>query len=89
MSNFTWGVGASGAAGGGEDNPMDNKDIITQEMQEKLERLKLKNKELKTENNELKTERDAAQLQLEQTEQLLGNVQAPTIFNQLQVYIHF
>jgi hypothetical protein len=49
-----------------------------QDLEDRLNRVMLDNRQLR---NEL----DAANLRSDQTEQLLGDITAPTIFNQIQV----
>ena len=49
-----------------------------QELEDRLNRVTL-------DNRQLRTELEAANLRRDQTEQLLGDVTAPTIFNQIQV----
>ena len=56
----------------------DEKDKRIEQLERELSSLKLKNKDLRVENVEIKRE-------LKQTQDILGNVQAPTVFNQLQV----
>jgi hypothetical protein len=64
--------------GGGDDPSRDEKDKKIEELERQLSKMKLKFQDVKKTNAELTIE-------LEQTKELLGNIQAPTIFNQLQV----
>ena len=83
MSTFAFGAAAAALPsenpeGGDDDPPKDEKDIKIARLEKKLSLMKLKNQELKVENHEIKRE-------LEQSKDLLGSIQAPTVFNQLQV----
>ena len=57
--------------------PKDEKSQLM-ELMEKFSKLNMKYKEVKAQNAEMQRE-------LKQTKDLLGNITAPTVFNQLQV----
>jgi hypothetical protein len=70
--------GNPGDGSGGGQPPDDRLHRQIQELEERLNRIMLANRQLRN-------ERDAANLRLTQTEQLLGDTTAPTVFNQIQV----
>ena len=74
MATFTFG-------GPPAENPGDGGD----EKDKKIEELERKFSSLKLENKELKRSKKEVEMKLQQTEALLVNVQAPTVFNQIQV----
>ena len=83
MSGFAFGAVAvappsENPEGGDDDPPKDEKVRKIAQLEKKLSLLQVKNKELKVENHEIKREQ-------EQSKDLLGSIQAPTVFNQLQV----
>jgi hypothetical protein len=60
------------------DDDRDEKDKKIEELERQLSRMKLQVKDLKRAKRE-------TEMKLQQTEAILVNVQAPTVFNQLQV----
>ena len=78
MSSFAFGAPPSGNPDGDDGKPPDDKDKRIDDLEGNFSSLKLKFKEVRVQNEDLKRE-------LKQTQDILGNVQAPTIFNQLQV----
>jgi hypothetical protein len=59
--------------------PKDAKDKFIEELQAKVFKMKLDNKQLKK-------DKELLSIEFSQTKDLLVNVQAPTVFNQIQVY---
>ena len=76
MSSFSFG-GPPPPSENPDGPPKDEKTQL-EELMEKFANLKMKYKEVRVKNEEMKVE-------LKQTKDLLGAIQAPTIFNQLQV----
>ena len=84
MSTFTFGAAASGGGGGGEDNPLppqdhNDKDKPTvEQLQELLSKMRLKAKKWKKEYETLA-------IKVAQQDNILKELQAPTLAAQLQV----
>jgi hypothetical protein len=77
--DFQMPVGGNPGDGSGGGQPPDDRLLRQiQELENRLNRVTLDNRQLR---NDL----DAANLRLAQTEQLLGDTTAPTIFNKIQV----
>ena len=76
--SFTFGANPNSCGGGGDESPTDEKDKLIEKLQGKLTKLKIDNKQLKQDNQQMQIETD-------QLKDLLGNMQAPTVFNQIQV----
>ncbi len=78
MATFNFG----GPPAENPDGGSDEKDKKIEELERLISTLKLKYKEVRVENEE------EIKRELKQTQDILGNVQAPTVFNQLQVKYH-
>ena len=74
MATFSFGAPPS-------ENPDDGRD----EKDKKIEALARELSSVKLENKDLKRAKKETEMKLKQTEALLVNVQAPTVFNQIQV----
>ena len=74
MATFSFGAPPS-------ENPDDGRD----EKDKKIEALARELSSVKLENKDLKRAKKETEMKLQQTEALLVNVQAPTVFNQIQV----
>jgi hypothetical protein len=71
---------ADGSGGGGQ-TPEEIAEMLRRQIQDLEHRLN----RVQLDNRQLRNELDAANLRRDQTEQLLGDITAPTIFNQIQV----
>ena len=75
------GGGNPGDGPGGGQTPEEIAEMLRRQIQDLEDRLN----RVQLDNRQLRNERDAANLRLTQTEQLLGDTTAPTVFNQIQV----
>ena len=84
---FTFGGNPSDGSGDGGQPPDDRDRLMRQiqEMERRMEELEIRNTDLNRANIELRVQNEATLLRLEQTEQMLGDTTAPTVFNQIQV----
>ena len=74
------GGGNPGDGPGGGQTPEES-EMLRRQIQDLEDRLNW----VMLDNRQLRNELDAANLRRDQTEQLLGDITAPTIFNQIQV----
>jgi hypothetical protein len=78
------GGGNPGDGSGGGQTPEEIAEMLRRQMQQ-IQELEDRLNRVTLDNRQLRNELDAANLRRDQTEQLLGDITAPTIFNQIQV----
>ena len=75
------GGGNPGDGSGGGQTPEEIAEMLRRQIQDLEDRFN----RVQLDNRQLRNELEAANLRRDQTEQLLGDITAPTIFNQIQV----
>jgi hypothetical protein len=71
-------------SGGNGQTPEEIAEMLRRQMQQ-IQELEDRLNRVTLDNRQLRNDLEAANLRRDQTEQLLGDVTAPTIFNQIQV----
>ena len=82
--NFQMPGGGNPGDGSGGQTPEEIAEMLRRQMQQ-IQELEDRLNRVTLDNRQLRTDLEAANLRRDQTEQLLGDVTAPTIFNQIQV----
>ena len=82
--NFQMPGGGNPGDGYGGQTPEEIAEMLRRQMQQ-IQELEDRLNRVTLDNRQLRNDLEAANLRRDQTEQLLGDVTAPTIFNQIQV----